>query len=130
MVFDPRAHEPVTDRAWSAAAAEAEIRAIARDADAALRDGTWWPWHPLDAEPGDPDVVHGVYFGAAGVLWALHRLAPAGLDEPGHDYAGLAHELLDSYLRAPEFDGPLPSVWMGEGGIALVAWLLSPSGEL
>src|SRR3954469_14046176 len=130
MLFDPRTHEPLTDRAWSAAAAEAEIRAIAREADAALAGGTWWPLHPLDAEPGDPDVVHGIYFGAAGVLWALPRLAQVGLHEPGHDYARLAGELLESYLRRPEFDGPLPSVWMGEGGIALVAWLLAPTPAL
>src|SRR4051812_211973 len=98
MLFDPRAHEAVTDRAWSAAAAEAEIRAIARDADAALADEAWWPWHPLDAEPGDPEIVHGVYLGAAGVLWALQRLARAGLHDPGHDYRRLAGDLVDSYL--------------------------------
>jgi lantibiotic modifying enzyme len=61
------------------------------------------------------------------VLLALQRLADAGLHEPGHDYARLAHEALESYLRRPEFGGPLPSAWVGEGGIALVAWLLSPS---
>ena len=37
---------------------------------------------------------------------------------------------VDSYLARPEFDGPLPSLWMGEGGIALVAWLLSPTQAL
>ena len=59
------------------------------------------------------------------MLWALHRLAQAGLHEPRHDHPRLAAAVLESYLRRPEFDGPLPSLWMGEGGIALVAWLLS-----
>src|SRR3954462_14506497 len=113
MIFDPRAHEPVTDRAWSAAAAEAEIRAIARDADEALRPGGFWPWHPLDAEPGDPDVVHGVYLGAAGVIWALHPLSGAGRHAPAHDSPRLAEAALESSLRRPEFDAPLPSLWMG-----------------
>jgi hypothetical protein len=130
MLFDPRAHEPLVDAAWSPAAVEAEIRTIAREADTALRDGEWWPWHPLDREEGDPDVVHGVYLGAAGVLWALHRLAEAGLHDPGHDYARLAVEVVESYLRRPEFDGPSPSLFLGEGGIALVAWLLSPAPAL
>ena len=88
----------------------------------ALRGGEWWPVHPLDAEPGDPDVFHGIYLGAAGVLWALHHLAQAGLHQPHHDHARLAEDVSDSYLTRPEFDGPLPSLWMGEGGIALVAY--------
>jgi hypothetical protein len=130
MLFDARSHEPLLDVAWSPADVEAEIRTIAHDADEALRGWEPWPWHPLDADGETPDVVHGVYFGAAGVLWALHRLAQAGLHEPGHDYARLAQDVLESYGRRPEFGGPVPSVWMGEGGIALVAWLLSPSAAL
>jgi Lanthionine synthetase C-like protein len=127
MLFDARAHESLLDVAWRPSDVEAEIRAIANDVEAALQDGEWWPVHPLDAEDDDPDVVHGIYFGAAGVLWALHRLAQAGLHEPAHDYARLAEEVLDSYLSRPEFHGPVPSIWMGEGGITLVAWLLSPA---
>ena len=130
MLFDPRAHEPVLDVPWDPAAVEAEIGAIAREADEALRGRDWWPVHPLDVEVGDPDGFHGVYLGAAGIVWALDRLARAGLHAPRHDYARLAGDVLESYLRRPEFDGPLPSLWMGEGGIALVAWLLSPSAAL
>ena len=130
MLFDPRAHEPLHDEEWSPAAAEAEIRAIARAADEALREGEWWPLHPLDDDGETPDALHGVYLGAAGVLWALDHLARAGLHEPRHDYARLAAGALESYRRRPEFDGPLPSLWLGEGGIALVAWLLAPSPEI
>jgi hypothetical protein len=130
MLFDPRAHEPLCDVAWSPAEAQAEIRAIARDAEDAWRDGEWWPIHPLDAQDDDPEVFHGIYLGAAGVLWALHRLAQAGLHEPRLDHARLAEGVLDSYLDRPECDGPRPSLWMGEGGIALVAWLLSPTAAL
>ena len=130
VLFDARAHEPLLDAEWSMADVEAAIRAIAREADEALRDGDWWPVHPLDAKDGTPDVVHGIYFGAAGVLLALHRLARAGLHEPGLDYARLAGDVLESYLRRPEFDGPAPSLWIGEGGIALVAWLLAPTPAL
>ena len=127
MLFDARVHEPLLEAAWRPAEVEAAIRAIARDAEDALRDGDWWPIHPLDAEDGDPDVIHGVYLGAAGVVWALDHLTQAGLHEPRHDAARLAEDVLESYLRRPEFGGPLPSILMGEGGIALVAWLLSPA---
>lgn len=130
MLFDARAHEPLLEAAWSPAEVEAAIRAIASEAEEAMRGSEWWPVHPLDAEPDDPDVFHGIYFGAAGVLWALHRLAEAGLHEPRHEHARLAENVLESYLSRPEFGGPAPSVWMGEGGIALVAWLLSPTRAL
>ena len=129
-LFDPSAHDPLLDATWERAAVEAEIRAIARDADDALRDGAFWPVHPLDHEPGDPEVFHGVYMGAAGMLWALDQLARWGLHEPRHDYARLATEVLAAYLERPEFDGPEPSLWIGEGGITLVAWLLAPTPEL
>jgi hypothetical protein len=130
MLHDPRAHEPLVDAAWKPHEVEAAIRAIAAEADAALMGGDWWPWHPLDVEADDPDVVHGVYIGAAGVLWALDHLARAGLHEPAHDYATRAAQALDGYRSRPEFEGPRPSLWMGEGGIALVAWLLGPTAEL
>jgi hypothetical protein len=130
MLFDPGAHEPLVDAAWRPAAAEAAIRAIARDADDALRDRDWWPVHPLDIEGETPDPIHGIYFGAAGVLWALHRLAQAGLHEPRHDYARLAEAVMESHARRPDFGARVPSLWIGEGGIALVAWVLSATPEL
>jgi lantibiotic modifying enzyme len=130
VLFDPRVHEPLTDDAWAPDAIEEAIRAIARDADDALGEEDWWPWHPLDSDGETPDAVHGVYLGAAGVLLALQRLAEAGLHQSGHDYARLAIDALESYRRRPEFGGPVPSMWMGESGVALVAWLLSPTDAL
>ena len=129
MLYDRRAHEPVLEAPWHEGAIEDAIRAIAREAESARHGTQWWATHPLDAESGDPEVFHGVYLGAAGVVWALDRLARAGLHEPRGDYARLAEDVLESYLRRPEF-GEQPSVWLGIGGIALVAWLLAPSAAL
>ena len=130
MLFDPKRHERLSDAAWTTADAETEIRAIARDAEDALSGDDWWRGHPLDFEEGDPDVWHGIYLGAAGVVWALDELARAGLHEPRLDYAQLASKVLESYRRRPELDGPLPSLWLGESGIALLAWRLAPSDAL
>ena len=126
MLFDPAAHEPLVDTAWNPAVVERTIRQIARDTEDAMRAGNWWPVHPSEFETGDPDTFHGIYIGAAGIILALQRLAEAGLHEPRRNLALLAQDARESYLRRPEFAGPLPSLWMGEGGIALVAWLLSP----
>ena len=125
MLFDPHSHEPLVDAEWDPAAVAAAVAEIARDASEALRPGSWWPWHPLDVQDDDPDLVHGVYLGAAGVVWALDRLARAGLHSPRHDNAELALEVLSSYRARPEFGDPARSLWMGELGIALVAWRLT-----
>ena len=130
VLFDPRAHEPLLEAEWSPAAVEAAIRRIARDADEAMREDDWWPVHPLDVEGETPDVIHGVYLGAAGVLWALDRLARAGLHEPGRDYGRLAARRPGQLPAAARVRRPAPSLWIGEGGIALVAWLLAPSHAL
>src|SRR5215217_4014922 len=115
MLHDPRLHEPLAGAAGDPARVEAAIRVIARDADRALRADDWWPVHPLDRDGDTLAVVHGIYFGAAGVLWALDRLASAGLHEPGHDYALLAAAVPDSYRRRPELDGPAGGLWIGTG---------------
>jgi hypothetical protein len=130
VLFDPVVHEPLHVTRWSADAAEAAIRSIAREADTALREGEWWALHPLDDDGHTPDALHGIYLGAAGVLWALDHLARAGLHEPGHDYARLAGEALESHRRRPEFPGAAGSLWLGEAGVALVAWLLAPEPGL
>ena len=84
--------------------------------------------HPLDIEEGTR-VWHGLYLGAAGVLWALDYLARAGSTNRAWTTA-LAAEVLESYLSRPEFDGPLPSLWIGEAGITLLAWPLAPTRAL
>ena len=81
------------------------------------------------SSPATP-VFHGVYLGAAGMLWALDQPRAGRAARPRHDYARLATEVLAAYLAEPEFDGPEPSMWNGEGGIALVAWLLAPAPGL
>src|SRR4051794_31487640 len=129
MLYDPRAHEPLVEAAWAPDAIAAEILAIARDAEDGLARAEWWPVHPLDAEDGDPAVWHGLYLGAAGVLWALDSLARAGLYEPRLDHARGAAEGLESHGRRPEFEGER-GLWIGEGGIALLAWRLAPTPAL
>ena len=130
VLFDPRVHEPLLEAVWRVADVEAEIRAIARESEDALAAGAWWPVHPLDVEEGDPAVWHGLYMGAAGVVWALDYLARAGLHEPRLDYAALAGRVLESYLDRPEFADARASLWIGEAGIALLAWCLTPTPAL
>ncbi|HEY5008721.1 MAG TPA: hypothetical protein VII42_11995 [Caulobacteraceae bacterium] len=86
-LFDPDRHEALTDRAWdSGVVAEAIVRIVAETHAAASPEGHW-PEHPTDAAEGEPPPM-GLYFGAAGVAWALDYLAREGAAPAGPSFAG------------------------------------------
>jgi hypothetical protein len=96
---------------WDEGTARAGIASIVADSESALADGVW-PLHALDREPDDPPVFSGVYLGAAGIAWGLHRLG-SSVD---------AAAIVDAAIRrGPDFPGEEPSLFGGEGGMQLVA---------
>ena len=130
-LFDPSRHEPLTERVWDAGRASTAIAEIVAHTEAAFDGEALWPAHPLDLEDGPLPRVTTLYLGAAGVIWALHELERVGAAGLGRDWGGVAAGLHEAYLAAPDFqdvvDGPVPSLWMGEAGILLVAHSLSPA---
>ena len=121
-LWSPEAHEALAGEAWNETAARAAVAAICRDAEEAFDPEALWPAHPLDGEVG-ADELPTVYLGGAGMVWALDRLARAGLHEPAHDWAAVAADLAGR-------TGPLPpSLLLGRAGILLVSWLLQRSAE-
>jgi hypothetical protein len=118
---DAPSHEPLIDASWDEEAARRAIREIVADAEAAFSPDSLWPNHPRDFEERSPPQ-RAIYLGAAGMLWALHELARTNAVDLARDYAPAAVRLHDDYLAAPDFDDePVPSYWMGESGILLVA---------
>ena len=114
-------HEPLVDRDWDESWVRERIEAIVDDAEQAVGEDGLWPVHPLDDEPDFPMPL-GLYGGAAGVVWALHRL--------GRDRPELARDLHARYLDQPDWPGePVPGYLCGESGILLVSYLLEPSPE-
>ncbi|HUJ56146.1 MAG TPA: LanC-like protein [Gaiellaceae bacterium] len=115
-------HEPVAAEEWSEGRARVAIAAIVADAEAAW-DGERWPWHPRDGdEDEDPTSI---YLGSAGVIWALHDLGATGWEDA-------AVGLVDRYRARPDFPeyASAGSYWMGECGIALVAYRVSGDSGL
>jgi lanthionine synthetase-like protein len=129
-LFDPRAHVPLTERAWDADRARAAIGAIVAETESAFAHESLWQPHPLDEDEGEPPLerVASLYLGAAGVIWALHALQRAGVVELGRDWGEVAVSLPERYREEPDFpeDGILPSLSFGEAGILLVAHTLAP----
>jgi Lanthionine synthetase C-like protein len=131
-MFHPPSHEPLTGERWSETAASEAIVRIVEDAEGAFDEDGLWAMHPLDAEDGPEPPLTTLYLGASGVVWALDALARAGAAELRRDWTGVASALHERYLETPDFaelaGGRVPSFWMGEVGILLVAHALAPAG--
>lgn len=128
-LFDPMRHEVLTTRPWDEAAVRATIAHIARDAESAFREDSFWPSHPRDEIEPALSRLKNLHLGAAGMVWALHHLAVLGAIELTRDWRGFAATLPDRYRQEPdagEFKGPLPSLWLGEMGVHLAAHTLAP----
>jgi hypothetical protein len=129
-LFDPAAHEPLTDVAWDAQRARAAIQAIVIETERAFDPDELWAPHPLDQEDDSP--LHrptSLYLGAAGVVWALDALHRGGGADLGRNWGDVALSLPARYRAEPDFPafGVVPSLWMGEAGILLVAHTLAPA---
>ena len=86
MLFDPRAHERLTEHGWNPDRVRAAIREIVEDAEGAFDDG--WTTHPEDIlEEGEAERrFRTVYLGGAGVIQALDTLQRRGLVELRRSY--------------------------------------------
>ena len=128
VLFDPQGHEPLTDGVWDEGAARAAIRRIAADAERAFDPRGFWPIHPLDDDEGTKHwETLALCIGASGVVWALDRLQHQGFVDLTRDWTGVARSAHERYLTDSELDLPVPSLWVGETGMLLVAYCVSPS---
>jgi len=129
-MFEPDRHFTPSYRPWDEAEARAAIGEIAQDALSAFDPLTLWPAHPQDDDL--EDGLGSVYFGAAGVIWALDHLARAGAIEGLPD---LAPALAVALARNEPWYGATPypghaSLLMGDLGIQLVQMRLKPDPGL
>lgn len=90
MLHDPARHETLRNIAWDEARVRDTIRFIVRDTEAHYQPRRYWPIHPRDVVPeDDPDVASTtLYFGACGVIWALHYLQACGATQLTRNYLG------------------------------------------
>jgi hypothetical protein len=128
LLYDPLRHEPLAAEPWSDAAAADAIARIADDAVARFDPAALWPMHPLD-EPEDADPCCMLYFGAAGVIYALRRLAAMGTPFPARTFEPTLATLLERN-RVRTRDADVPSLLFGDVGILLLQWQAAPSAAV
>jgi hypothetical protein len=136
VLYAPELHEPLTDVAWNAAGAREAIHAVVADADRVYDPDTFWPAEDWDAYHASLPLTD-VFVGAGGLAWGLDRLRRSGHAETALDLSAVAQRALARYREAPlVLEGeelPTParsSLFNGEAGLVLVAWLLEPADEL
>jgi hypothetical protein len=130
-LFESARHEPLARAVWSEASARAAIARIVRDAHDAFAHGAW-PIHPLDRSPERAATLRPLYYGAAGVIWALYRLHESGGFDLPRDYADALPGLRDAHRRdtREREGGALLGFTLGDAGIALLQWRLTRDGDL
>jgi len=131
-LFDPARHEPLAATPWHPDLAMAAIARIVAAAEAEFDEpeGSWL-LHPDDDPPHPGARSSNLYWGAAGVVWALRHLAAAGAVRLERDYAPWIARYPDRVRdeAAAEQHGTA-SYLFGESGPLLLAWLDTRREEL
>ncbi len=84
QLYEPQRHERLSGADWSEARARAAIEQIVADTQRSFSVDGLWPLHPFDVSPERPPSLKPLYYGAAGVIWALDHLARRGAVGAGH----------------------------------------------
>jgi hypothetical protein len=125
-MFDTARHVPLRTVEWVAGEAQAAIDGIAADALAQFDQARFWPAHPQD--DGALDGETSIYFGAAGVIWALDYLSRAGATRHAYDFVPVLDRLIDANRgQFAKLDYHAHgSLLFGDLGTLLVAMRLRP----
>ena len=125
-MFQHSRHFIPTFRAWELTDARRAITEITDDAMSNVHATNLWSAHPMD--DGVRDGNGTLYFGAAGVVWALDYLRRVQAINYGQDLAPLLEIALSR--NAPWFAGTAysrhASLLMGDLGILLVQMRIAP----
>lgn len=119
MLYDPGRHEALSFTSWEEAAARDTIEEIVADTEAHFDTEEFWPHHPREDGQG---VLKGLWFGAAGVIWALQYLAECGAASTRLDLARAIDKVHKRFLAEEDPKTYSGSFLMGEVGILLVRW--------
>jgi lanthionine synthetase-like protein len=125
MLYEPSRHEILTPEPWDEERAREGIDSIVADVEHALGDGITWPSHPQDVPDDPPERHKSLYLGSAGVLWAMWRLAQRGFARLALDPAHLIGRTYDEYLARPDTHQVVPSYFLGEAGVLVVAFRMT-----
>ena len=129
VLHNPARHEPLNSVTWDEEQVRAAIEHVVSDTEARFSAATYWPIHPRDADDGQAQPLFCLYFGACGVMWALHYLQAIGASQLRRSYADSLESLLQLNREwLGSFDSTeFASYMMGDTGILLLSFWLRPA---
>jgi hypothetical protein len=119
-------HVPLRSVPWDPDTAAEAINEIVTDALAQFDGERFWPAHPLD--DGIKDGHSSIYFGAAGVIWALEYLSREGATKARFDFRPSLSRLLENTraeMATYEYSEN-GSLLLGDMGTVLLIMRLAP----
>jgi len=137
-LYEPDRHERPRGADWTEARARAAIERIAFDTHSGYSAERLWPIHPFDVSAERPAALKPVYFGAAGVIWALDELVRRGVAASGPQYLPAVRDMVSRHradLQAnPQLNEYMgrerASYLIGDVGMLMLHWKLEPTPEL
>ena len=130
-MIHPERHCALSARPWDAGEARAAIDEIAVDAIGKFDSRKFWPAHPQDEGAQGAACL---YFGAAGVVWALDYLGRNGFAAARHDFRAALPAIVARstawIAKGPDasYSG-YGSLLLGDLGALLVAMRIEPQRE-
>jgi len=126
VLFMPERHSALDAAPWDEAGVRAAIQAIVDDTCERFDSRTLWPPHPGDADEDHPDrPLIPLYFGAAGVVWALEHLREQGAANVAFDATAAVDGLIERcHADVEPNEMQRPSFFLGDAGILLLQWKL------
>ena len=129
-MIDHARHVPLRPIPWSESDATAAIEDIVADGLEHFDAERFWPAHPLDE--GIRDGHTSLYFGAAGVIWAIDYLGRVGAIKTRFDFRPVLAGLLEA--SQAEFAkwkyAAHGSLLLGDIAAALVVMRLDPASAI
>jgi Lanthionine synthetase C-like protein len=137
-LYLPEAFEPLTDEPWDEEWVRTRLRAIVADADDSFdEEALWAPVEDWDTGGGSaPLPLTTLYRGAGGAVFGLDVLRRRGDVETQLDLPAIARRAYEIWRANPAPERPDPpvrshaSLFDGDSGILLVAYLLAPSADV
>ncbi len=119
MLYDPDRHEALSFTSWEEARARDTIEEIVADTEVHFDNERFWPPHPREDGQG---ILKGLWYGAAGVIWALQYLAERGAASTRIDLVDTIDRVYRKFREEEDPKVYSGSFLMGEVGILLVRW--------
>jgi hypothetical protein len=116
-LFENDRHEALLATQWNESEARTAIERIVKATAEDFTSEGLWPVHPLDL-PDAKDPLRMLYFGAAGVIWALDYLHCEGETAPPPDFEEALSDLLEANrgTRLGKLDGYRMQLSLQAGG--------------